>query len=802
MNHIIENDSLWVEHSEAGIKRLKMKSSRGDWVDVSFQQENKKGPAWIINNVSVTMKLSAEDQHAYLGEKDGMHYGIRYSVLEEGILNIQVSIENPTASDRVFNVVSLVLGINTYMEAAYENYKNLFFPTLLRCEKTHLWGYFQSPENQVVAIAVDAPVSSYHLEYESGEHRIHTATLDLMQKDETLPERHPRSNALLKAGERRSWNVKLKLCEEISQVKEDITKIINAPTIEINKYTVAKKESISVIVYSSVPVLAVTVDKLMHANVPNVRSRDGESDTRENIYIRQKNLENPEIRENAYIFVFTPVAGEGVYRLRTESNGYQAEAMVTQRNSWKWYMECAKQASLDHPAKAANCCESWYGLYSGYLGMKYFKNVEQDMKIDAMFANVYQVINYDEDGIPKNNPARIQNHSTTVSILNNKYEVSGDISDLEKAVKIADYLINKRQAMNGAYQGPSGDYTSVIYPAKSIMELMYNEKILAETEREDHMLWKERFQRHYDSVKRAMDNLIVLDGELHTEGQLTFEDGAFSCSAMQLSEFALFHPEGSEERETYKVGAASYMQKHGALEQQLIPDSRMNGATLRFWEAQYDTLVTAEPNNMMNSPHGWSAWNIYGLFNMYELTGKAEYLKRGMNAIGSCAQLMGFDGNLYWAFIADPYIKANLTVQKQGDTSEYGEKDSRPVILGETYVDMITDWWKTPKGLDVGGYYGQGGSCDNDVHEIFKAIEANVLTKAYVIENEDGTFESYNCTVKKTDQGTVKVSADPEELINEIHFNMKAETSNCLMIFSDGTERNIFVGKGMSIVEK
>ncbi|MFR8530580.1 MAG: hypothetical protein ACLVDB_05335 [Anaeromassilibacillus sp.] len=64
----------------------------------------------------------------------------------------------------------------------------------------------------------------------------------------------------------------------------------------------------------------------------------------------------------------------------------------------------------------------------------------------------------------------------------------------------------------------------------------------------------------------------------------------------------------------------------------------------------------------MNSPHGWSAWNIYALFNLYELTGDQQYLERGMNAMGSCAQLMGFDGTLRWAFIADPYRNTGLWV--------------------------------------------------------------------------------------------------------------------------------------------
>ena len=31
-----------------------------------------------------------------------------------------------------------------------------------------------------------------------------------------------------------------------------------------------------------------------------------------------------------------------------------------------------------------------------------------------------------------------------------------------------------------------------------------------------------------------------------------------------------------------------------------------------------------------------------------------RYLERGMNAMGACAQLMGLDGTLRWAFVPDP----------------------------------------------------------------------------------------------------------------------------------------------------
>ena len=47
----------------------------------------------------------------------------------------------------------------------------------------------------------------------------------------------------------------------------------------------------------------------------------------------------------------------------------------------------------------------------------------------------------------------------------------------------------------------------------------------------------------------------------------------------------------------------------------------------------------------------------------------------------------------------------------------------------------------------------QGGCCDNDVHEIFKCMDETVLGKAFVYENEDGSFLTYSCSVSR-EEGT------------------------------------------------
>ena len=59
---------------------------------------------------------------------------------------------------------------------------------------------------------------------------------------------------------------------------------------------------------------------------------------------------------------------------------------------------------------------------------------------------------------------------------------------------------------------------------------------------------------------------------------------------------------------------------------------------------------------MMSSPHGWSAWRIYGLYYLYLLNGNPDLIEQVYNALGSCVQLIDEkSGILRWAFCVDPY---------------------------------------------------------------------------------------------------------------------------------------------------
>ena len=99
------------------------------------------------------------------------------------------------------------------------------------------------------------------------------------------------------------------------------------------------------------------------------------------------------------------------------------------------------------------------------------------------------------------------------------------------------------------------------------------------------------FSRYYASAKRAVDELVSSLDNIDTEGESTLEDGMISCSALQIGMFALTLPK--PEQKPYIEAAERMMRIHTCLEQQLVPDCRCNGASLRYWESQYDVMVMA-----------------------------------------------------------------------------------------------------------------------------------------------------------------------------------------------------------------
>ena len=125
------------------IRALQIKSA-GQWEDVEFRRGILAGPAWA----GVRMQKIEGSASSFAGMANGVRHLLEYRV-EGNRLAIIASLKNEALADYSPNPAArLVLGINSEM-LSYPSWDYRYFPTLLRCEKTHFWGYFMTPKGRI-----------------------------------------------------------------------------------------------------------------------------------------------------------------------------------------------------------------------------------------------------------------------------------------------------------------------------------------------------------------------------------------------------------------------------------------------------------------------------------------------------------------------------------------------------------------------------------------------------------------------------------------------------------------------------
>jgi hypothetical protein len=717
------------------------------------------GPALLLDG----QPLSLDGENGkYTGTAGALEYGLEYGTEGDRFV-INVRCRNRGKRELTGIQFSLLTGVNTVMDG-WPAWRSTYFPTLLRCEREHFWGYLMSPNGSILTVASPDPVASWHLlynnykfnwpvEFGSG-HLIHSVVLDLLCPP-PLPAGHPRNAGRLKRGETRTWTIYLGSVNELAAVIPAITGQARGVTVSADVYTVAEGEHVNLTVHG--------------AGKPGITVLCPDGTTRA--------LHPVKAGDGTYKARFSPRSGKGVYHVTATAGGKRAGACISARHPWSDYIKSARRAALKYRQKASSHVESWLGFFPASMAEEYFPDEALDARVEEMFGEVFPLMYDSVTSLPLSWENRVQNHAMAASLHAQRYRAKGDLSSLRAAARLADFLIASQSA-DGAYRNRATHYTSVIYIAKSIMEVMAEEKKLAGASIE----WKANYRRHYNSVQRAIDELERNRDNIQTEGELTFEDGMIACSYTQLAAFGLLQPARSADRKRY-VEAAEYLyNSHRCLSQHLVPDSRVHGASIRFWESQYDILTCP---NFINSPHGWSAWRVYGVKYLYEATGKEEYLLDMMNALGACAQLLDpTTDELKWAFINDPRVNVKYFVE---DTNNPGKGTRRDSIIGQEYLSMISDWYRAPDDTWVTGYWGyDGGCCDNDVHEIFKCMGEIALTSAYFHLRHDGTYIAWNCSARKQDE---RWHVTPSEsCVQKIYTNTDISTGNHLTVKKITTE--------------
>ena len=751
------NHALAASFADNGtIQSLTWKRPGSEPVDLVFRQDRFAGFSFHVKTarggeVLLPLARVQPGREDFALNQDGINYTLAYTVKEDR-LEVVAQIKNE--SDQPFSPARVWVNVGVDAEMAkFPEWNQRFFPTLLRCEKTHFWGYFMRPDGIILGIASPDLIASWANDYNGGGHRIFTSCLDLLNQD-PQPSRHPQVNPTLAPGESRRWKICLVPMDQLAEVQPVLSRAAGIPMIELERPTVEAGQQIS--------------GKLMSVNAPI-----------ESFVVTAPNGMTVACDRQAQSFNFSPTQ-PGTYSLVLKTaDGKVSEAMAACRMPWSWYTKQARANAVSKPQKASSHTESWYGLFSGYIARRYFPDAKLDAAIDAKYSEIAPLL-YDVENM-KPKYRRIQNDACWASLLVDRYEAAGDLHSLEFAAALADHLI-ACQTSDGAYRNGRNHYTCVVYPAKSMMEVMAAEKPLSGKD----PVWRARYERQSASVRKALDELARHLDNIGTEGEATYEDGMIACEYTQLAMFALLQTDPSL-RDKYTEAAKRLASGHRCLSQILVPDARMNGASLRYWESQYDILTSPD---MMDSPHGWSAWRLYGLWYLYQLTGEKEYLRQAMNGLATCAQLIDCQkGDLRWGFIADPCVHARVFEQ---DPANPGKGVWNNHVIGEQYMPMISGWYRAKPNTWVTGYFNmdhkmEGGCCDNDVHEIFKCLGEIALTSAYVVEDAGGVLETWNCTAQRSFSGAITVTP-AEAVVSRIHFNLK-NPAKVRVGFSTGTSK-------------
>lgn len=133
-----------------------------DKAPVEFRSDSLGGPALLIDGRKLPLKANGRAD-SYAGRNDSLSYSLSYRTDGDG-LALTVSCTNLTKKPLVRPRLTLLPGINTDMDS-FPHWRKVFFPTLLRCEKTHFWGYLMNPDGRIITVTSPDPVASYRLLY-------------------------------------------------------------------------------------------------------------------------------------------------------------------------------------------------------------------------------------------------------------------------------------------------------------------------------------------------------------------------------------------------------------------------------------------------------------------------------------------------------------------------------------------------------------------------------------------------------------------------------------------------------------
>ena len=172
------------------------------------------GPSFysVVDGQTTTSQWIASGDKKFSATIDGVECILKY-ITHKNNPSIQITLTNKGFVPFQPQKAGIKLGIDTYMDK-YPEWFGKYFPTLMRCEKTHFYGYLQTPSEHVLGIVSEQPIASWSVDYNLGYmdpaphwfmgHRIESLNLDLLNAL-PLPEHNPQNLYQLLPDESKQW---------------------------------------------------------------------------------------------------------------------------------------------------------------------------------------------------------------------------------------------------------------------------------------------------------------------------------------------------------------------------------------------------------------------------------------------------------------------------------------------------------------------------------------------------------------------------------------------------------------------
>ena len=201
------------------------------------------------------------------------------------------------------------------------------FPTLLRCEQTHFFGYAMNRSGDLLALASPDAVASWSFDYTidrppfggrpASEAEVTTFNLDLLHTS-PLPARHPADRGRVPAGNEYRWTIYLMPLDDVAQFAPAVSRLCRVPMFDVERQTVAQGEPVRFRVHCPDEVVVRAIPPSYRMRMLPAVSRQGDT----------------------YEYRYQPDAWPGEYRLvATSRSGHRSEARVYVRRPWSWYVK-------------------------------------------------------------------------------------------------------------------------------------------------------------------------------------------------------------------------------------------------------------------------------------------------------------------------------------------------------------------------------------------------------------------------------------------------------------------------------